>query len=90
MQFHTSSTITTENQFEELVLDLKNALGPSSGLTCHDVDTKLLMEIMRKYHSAEEEWKKFALVDPKSSYTRNLVDQGNGKSNLVSRQAKIL
>ena len=72
-----------ENQFEKLVIDLKEALG-SSGLTSSDIDIEYLTHLMQAYQSNEEEWRKFALVDPNSGYTRNLVDQGNGKSNLVS------
>jgi hypothetical protein len=62
---------------------LKDALG-SSGLTSNDIAIKLLTRLMQEYRSNEDEWRRFALVDPNSGYTRNLVDQGNGKSNLVS------
>lgn len=71
------------NQFDKLVIALKDALG-SSGLTSDDIDVKLLTRLMQEYRSNEDEWRRFALVDPNSGYTRNLVDQGNGKSNLVS------
>jgi cysteine dioxygenase len=71
------------NQFDKLVTALKDALG-SSGLTSDDIDIKLLSRLMQEYQSNEDEWRRFALVDPSSNYTRNLVDQGNGKSNLVS------
>ncbi|EMD94526.1 hypothetical protein COCC4DRAFT_92910, partial [Bipolaris maydis ATCC 48331] len=70
------------NQFEKLVTALKDALG-SSGLTSEDIDIKLLNRLMQDYRSNEDEWRRFALVDPNSGYTRNLVDQGNGKSNLL-------
>jgi cysteine dioxygenase len=72
-----------ENQFDRLVTALKDALG-SSGLTSNNIDIKLLSRLMQEYQSNEDEWRRFALVDPSSKYTRNLVDQGNGKSNLVS------
>lgn len=79
-----SLTVTSPaNQFDELVIALKDALG-SSGLTSNDIDIKLLTRLMQEYRSNEDEWRRFALVDPNSGYTRNLVDQGNGKSNLVS------
>lgn len=32
--------------------------------------------------SKEEDWQKFAIFDP-AKYTRNLVDDGNGKFNLM-------
>jgi cysteine dioxygenase len=72
------------NRFDDLVLALKDALGPSSGLTSDDVDVEQLTQLMQEYESQEREWSKFALGDESRGYTRNLVDEGNGKSNLVS------
>lgn len=74
------------DKFEELVLALKGALGPSSGLTSDDVDVGLLMDLMVDYDSNRMEWHKYAYGDMSRGYTRNLVDEGNGKSNLVSRR----
>lgn len=70
------------SKFDELVEALKDALG-SSGLTCDDIDLDLLMDLMKNYTSNEKDWRAFALADPSMAYTRNLVDEGNGKSNLV-------
>jgi cysteine dioxygenase len=42
------------------------------------------MNLMKEYDAAEEGWVPFALADRDLPYTRNLVDEGNGKSNLVS------
>lgn len=69
--------------FEELVMALKEGLGPSSGLTSDDVDVDSLMEMMRAYDSGDMQWSKYAFGDASRGYTRNLVDEGNGKSNLV-------
>lgn len=69
--------------FEELVLALKDGLGPSSGLTSDDVDVDSLMELMRAYDGGDMQWSKYAFGDASRGYTRNLVDEGNGKSNLV-------
>ena len=74
------------NKFDDLVLALKEALGPSSGLTSDDVDVGFLTRLMREYDSSDNEWSKFAFGDDSRGYTRNLVDEGNGKSNLVSHQ----
>lgn len=74
--------------FHRLVQDLSNVLGPSSGLTSADVDPKKLMELMQKYTSNESEWKPYALGDPTRTFTRNLVDRGNGKSNLVRERMR--
>ncbi|KAL2223083.1 cysteine dioxygenase [Thermoascus aurantiacus ATCC 26904] len=69
--------------FHKLVQDLSAALGPSSGLDSDDVDPLDIQRLMEKYTSNEAEWSKYALGDPSRTYTRNLVDEGNGKSNLL-------
>lgn len=71
------------DRFDELVWALKDTLGPSSGLTCDDIDVEDLMKLMEGYDSAGEEWKRYAFGDSSRGYTRNLVDEGNGKSNLL-------
>ncbi|KAG6009395.1 hypothetical protein E4U54_008570 [Claviceps lovelessii] len=71
------------DKFEELVLAMKKALGPSSGLTSDDVDVSLLTKLMKNYNSNPMEWGKYAFGDASRGYTRNLVDEGNGKSNLL-------
>ena len=73
----------TLDDFQKLVQDINKVLGPSSGLTSEDVDPKNLEELMRNYSSNEAEWKPYAMSDPSRTFTRNLVDRGNGKSNLV-------
>lgn len=70
-------------QFHGLVQTLKEALGPSSGLDSNDVDLPALMTAMRGYDAKERGWVSYAFADPDVAYTRNLVDEGNGKSNLV-------
>jgi cysteine dioxygenase len=72
------------NAFEELVQDLSRALGPSSGLDSDDVDPLDIQRLMELYTSNPEDWLPYALGDTNKSYTRNLIDEGNGKSNLVS------
>lgn len=78
-----------ENRFDELVLALKEALGPSSGLDSADVDVHELMKLMEEYNTTESEWVQFAFAEKSMGYTRNLVDEGNGKSNLVSPAARL-
>lgn len=77
--------IVEMNDFEQLVLRIKETLGPSSGLTSEDVDVEDLTLLMERYNSKEGEWAEYAMADPCMAYTRNLVDEGNGKANLVSR-----
>ncbi|KAK9590972.1 Cysteine dioxygenase [Aspergillus fumigatus] len=72
-----------DNAFENLVLDLSAALGPSSGLDSDDVNPLDIQRLMEQYVSNPEEWRPFALGDNSRGYTRNLIDQGNGKSNLL-------
>ena len=69
--------------FYQLVQDLSNALGPSSGLDSADVDPLDLQKLMEGYTSDETEWQRYAWGDLSTTYTRNLVDRGNGMSNLV-------
>jgi cysteine dioxygenase len=73
-----------EDQFQLLVKALSDKLGPSSGINSNDVDERELQQLMEEYISDESEWSKYNLSNPKEAYTRNLVDKGNGKSNLVS------
>ena len=69
--------------FEKLVLELKDVLGPSSGLTSDDVDVEHLTRLMEQYDPADKGWRSYFFGDKGRNYTRNLVDEGNGKSNLV-------
>lgn len=73
-----------QDNFHQLVESLSKILGSSSGLNSDDVDVKHLQQLMEKYMSLESEWQRYAFSDLSRGYTRNLVDEGNGKSNLVS------
>lgn len=79
-----SSAEPVSDAFEKLVEDLSAALGPSSGLDSDDVDPMSIQMLMERYISDAKEWAPYALGDASRSYTRNLIDEGNGKSNLVS------
>ncbi|KAJ8687121.1 hypothetical protein QAD02_022919 [Eretmocerus hayati] len=48
----------------------------------NDVDIDYVQELMASYKSNPQDWKKFAKFD-RYRYTRNLVDEGNGKFNLM-------
>ncbi|KAK1622017.1 cysteine dioxygenase [Colletotrichum phormii] len=80
--FEDTTSLKGLSKFDDLVTALRDALG-SSGLTCDDIDLDFLMDLMKTYTSNEKEWKAFALANPSMAYTRNLVDEGNGKSNLL-------
>ncbi|RMZ82745.1 hypothetical protein DV738_g1567, partial [Chaetothyriales sp. CBS 135597] len=77
------SLFLPSDPFHALVKSLSLVLGPSSGLDSADVDPNDLIALMSIYTSNEKEWGRYALADLKRNYTRNLVDEGNGKSNLL-------
>jgi cysteine dioxygenase len=71
------------DKFQSLVQALSEKLGPCSGINSDDVDERELQQLMEDYSSDESEWAKYFFPAPNMPYTRNLVDKGNGKSNLV-------
>lgn len=76
-------SIDRYDDFHRLVRDLSDVLGPSSGINSDDVDENDLIRLMEEYASDERQWHQYAFADPSRNYTRNLVDEGNGKSNLL-------
>lgn len=78
------SSSVIPDKFQQLVSDLSQILGPSNGLDSNDVNAEELQNLMENYASSYKEWSKYAFSDFSRGYTRNLVDKGNGKSNLVS------
>ena len=82
----TTMTPTHTDKFQQLIKDIIKILGPSSGIDSDDVDEHELIALMETYGSNEKEWEQYAHRDGSRTYTRNLVDKGNGKSNLVSQQ----
>jgi hypothetical protein len=69
--------------FHQLIKTINNILGPSSGIDSSEVDVNDLMEAMRSYTSSERDWDQYAHADFTRNYTRNFVDHGNGKSNVL-------
>lgn len=80
LKFHDDQQM---NPFESLVDEIKRALGSSSGIDSTDVDVEDLKAIMERYQSDEVHWARFAHEDLSMNYTRNFVDHGNGKANLL-------
>ncbi len=76
-------TAESADRFQALVKALSDRLGPCSGINSDDVDERELKQLMADYVSDESEWEKYSMAQPGTAYTRNLVDKGNGKSNLV-------
>ncbi|KAF9919866.1 Cysteine dioxygenase, partial [Linnemannia zychae] len=75
------SPVPVPESLEHLVQLLHAELG-SNGLDSQDVDVDRIKTMMTNYVSNEEDWKKYAHFD-NGRYTRNLVDDGNGKFNLM-------
>lgn len=72
-----------QDGFQTLVQDINTILGPSNGIDSAGVDVEELKRLMAAYESSEQEWSKYAFADASRAYTRNLVDRGNGKANLL-------
>ncbi|KAH7070428.1 RmlC-like cupin domain-containing protein [Paraphoma chrysanthemicola] len=77
------SILKKESNFEHLVQALSEKLGPCSGIDSDGVNEIELQQLMKDYVSKESEWSKYFFPSPTMAYTRNLVDKGNGKSNLL-------
>jgi cysteine dioxygenase type I len=72
------------NNFQQLVHNIRSLLG-SNGIDSEHVKNAVL-NLMRNYNSNESDWKEvieFWFKDDEP-YVRHLVDNGNGKYNLVS------
>ncbi|RKO91259.1 RmlC-like cupin domain-containing protein, partial [Blyttiomyces helicus] len=67
---------------DELVTLLHAELG-ANGLDPDLVDVDRVQALMASYKSNPKDWDQFALFDRSKPYTRNLVDDGNGKFNLM-------
>ncbi|TKA68589.1 hypothetical protein B0A55_08384, partial [Friedmanniomyces simplex] len=71
------------DSFHALVNSINDILGPCNGIDSAGVDVEELKSVMRAFEGPDEEWQKYAFADYGRAYTRNLVDRGNGKSNLL-------
>ena len=74
--------------FSQLVKDLRGALESSPDLSSNDIDLNHILELMGLYTSSEPEWARYALKNAAGQYARNLVDEGNGRGNLVCKHRK--
>jgi hypothetical protein len=88
-KFVSSQASSRMDNFESLVQALRDRLGTSSGIDSEDIDPDEVQSMMKNHISDEAEWKKYAFEQPSRAYTRNLVDKGNGKCNLVSKSTAV-
>ncbi|ORX61576.1 cysteine dioxygenase type I [Hesseltinella vesiculosa] len=68
---------------EELVQGIHDILGPDGGLDSEHIDQNEIIRLMQSYTSNSKDWAKYGMFDLSRPYTRNLVDDGNGKFNLM-------
>ncbi|KAF9950553.1 hypothetical protein BGZ70_001310 [Mortierella alpina] len=73
--------VPVPESLNELVKLLHAELG-SNGLDSEGVDVDRVKALMTNYVPNKDDWQKYAHFD-KNRYTRNLVDDGNGKFNLM-------
>ncbi|KAF9965331.1 Cysteine dioxygenase [Mortierella alpina] len=73
--------VPVPTDLDDLVRLLHIELG-ANGLDSEGVDVDRVQKLMANYTSNQADWAKYALFD-KGRYTRNLVDDGNGKFNLM-------
>jgi hypothetical protein len=73
--------VPVPKDLDDLVRLLHIELGVN-GLDSKEVDVARVQKLMTNYTSNKEDWAKYAMFD-KGRYTRNLVDDGNGKFNLM-------
>ncbi|KAF9131183.1 Cysteine dioxygenase [Mortierella sp. 14UC] len=73
--------VPVPTSLDELVKLLHTELG-SNGLDSEGVDVDRVKTLMTNYVSNEADWANYAHFD-RGRYTRNLVDDGNGKFNLM-------
>ncbi|KAI9316035.1 RmlC-like cupin domain-containing protein [Dichotomocladium elegans] len=82
-QIDPSSCATEELTLETLVQKIHTILGPDGGLDSDHIDPNEIIQLMEEYNSNAKDWSKYAIFDHSRAYTRNLIDDGNGKFNLM-------
>ena len=72
-----------EITFQQLITNLNIVLAQSPGANFSDIDPLPIIDLMEHYTSKTSDWLEYAHGDENQCFTRNLVDRGHGKSNLV-------
>ncbi|ETS82989.1 hypothetical protein PFICI_04865 [Pestalotiopsis fici W106-1] len=67
----------------DLIIDIKQHLGSSSGISSSDVDEEHLRKLLQKYQSNCEDWLPFFYNDKSKAYTRNAIENINQKANIL-------
>ncbi|KAI5205834.1 putative cysteine dioxygenase Cdo1 [Aureobasidium subglaciale] len=79
----TCKSAMSDDPFGLLVKEIRQYLGPSSGIDSAHVDPDHIKALMAKYTSNTRHWERYARADKSRGYTRNIVDNVNGKANLI-------
>ncbi|EPB88408.1 cysteine dioxygenase [Mucor circinelloides 1006PhL] len=69
-------------KLSDLVQSIHHVLG-DEGLDSERIDAQKIIQLMEKYSSNSVDWNQYTLFDHSRAYTRNLIDDGNGKFNLM-------
>lgn len=64
---------------QELIGRIHGVLGPDGGLDSEHINANDIITLMEQYSSNADDWAQYAMFDHSRAYTRNLVDDGNGK-----------
>ncbi|GAB5588017.1 hypothetical protein Unana1_02917 [Umbelopsis nana] len=78
-----SNDIIAPKTLQDLIARIHEELGPDGGLDSEHIDANHIIALMESYSSNAEDWEQYAMFDHSRAYTRNLVDDGNGKFNLM-------
>ncbi|KAJ2501433.1 hypothetical protein GGH96_001956 [Coemansia sp. RSA 1972] len=70
------------NSMQDLITQLNTCMG-DSGLGSDPHTVRRVRQLMHSYTGSSSDWSQYAIYTPGSRYTRNLVDDGNGKYNLL-------
>ncbi|GAA5815174.1 hypothetical protein MFLAVUS_008680 [Mucor flavus] len=73
---------TDDFKLNDLVKSIHSVLG-DDGLDAEHIDAQKIIQLMERYSSNSADWNQYSLFDHSRAYTRNLVDDGNGKFNLM-------
>ena len=81
------STNTQDQQldnFHRLVRELSGYVDTANSLSFSEIcDPNAVIQRMKEYQSDRAEWGQYAHEDGNQSFTRNMVERGLGKSNIV-------
>ncbi|KAJ2252391.1 hypothetical protein EV176_007551, partial [Coemansia sp. RSA 451] len=66
----------------DLIAQLNTCMG-DTGLGTDPHTVRLVRQLMHSYTGSKSDWSQYAIYKPGTRYTRNLVDDGNGKYNLL-------